>query len=432
MWTDQLSADGDALRARDPLDGDTQADVVIVGAGLAGLWTAYYVLDADPGLRVVVIDRAVAGTGPSTQGPGWCSPGALLATPTAGRDTGASREWRDALRDAVIEVGGVVAVEGIACDFAFDGAMAVATSPAQLARAHSARRLAAGSGDAVDELAADATRALLGGSVLGAFVDPHSARVHPGRLARGLVSVLSGLGVTFLDGTTAIRLSPRAVVTDHGTVRARHVVRATGAATPGLVSARSVLVASAPVPDAAWARTGLDTVQAVTDLAHAPVRLMRTADRRLVVSRMSPGGSAQPSAREIAQLRGVLARWLPGVAAAQELTHAWTRTTATGPQGTSLVGWDEHTGMAHAVGLGDDDVAGTNLAGRILADLLAGNDSPLTELATVGEAPFGAGSRRAAWVPRAGLALAGAADLEERFTGRPSVLTRALVQLRRR
>jgi glycine/D-amino acid oxidase-like deaminating enzyme len=404
--------------------------VAIVGGGLAGLWTAYYLLDADPGLRVVVLDRAVAGTGPSARGPGWCSPGALLAAPARGCDPATAQAWHAALRDSVIEVGGVVAVEDIACDFTFDGALAVATSPAQLARAQGIRRLAtdpAGTVDAVEELAEDPVRALLGGSALGAFVDPYSARVHPGRLARGLVSVLSGLGVTFVDGTAAVRLSPRAVVTDHGTVRARHVVRTTGAATPGLVTARSVLVASAPVPDAAWARTGLDTVQAVTDLGHAPVRLVRTADRRLVVSRMSRGGSTDPSAREIAHLREVLARWLPGIAAAQELTHAWTRTTATGPDGRPLVGWDEHTGMAHAVGLGDDDVAGANLAGRILADLITGEGSDGAGLAGVGHEPFDAGPRRAGARARVRVALAGTADLEERLTGRPSVVARTLL-----
>jgi glycine/D-amino acid oxidase-like deaminating enzyme len=413
---------------RPPLDGDTQADVVIVGGGLAGLWTAYYVLDADPGSRVVVIDRAVAGTGASAQGPGWCSPGAVLSTPGAGRAHEGTAGWRAALRDAVIEVGGVVAVEGIACDFAFDGALAVATPPAQLARARAAALLAADSGDVIDALRPDAVPGLLDGSVLGAFVDPHSARVHPGRLARGLVSVVSGLGATLVDSTTALRLSPRAVVTDRGTVRARHVVRTTGAATPGLVTARSVLLASAPVPDAAWARTGLDAVQAVTDLGHAPVRVVRTADRRLVVSHMAPGGSTSPSTREVAHLRGVLSRWLPGVGAAQELTHAWTRTTATGPDGGPLVGWDEHTGMAHAVGFGDDDVAGTNLAGRILADLVTGEDSPLVELADVGHDAFDAGTRRAALRSRARVVVAAAADAEERLTGRPSLVARALRQ----
>src|SRR4029453_18377765 len=58
-------ADGDDLPARPPLPGDRDADVAIVGAGFTGLWTAHSLLRADPHLRVVVLEREVAGFGAS-------------------------------------------------------------------------------------------------------------------------------------------------------------------------------------------------------------------------------------------------------------------------------------------------------------------------------------------------------------------------------
>ncbi|HEU4426226.1 MAG TPA: hypothetical protein VFR67_27120, partial [Pilimelia sp.] len=51
FWFDSLP--GAKLRPRAPLDGDTAADVAIVGAGYTGLWTAYYLHAIDPNRRVV-------------------------------------------------------------------------------------------------------------------------------------------------------------------------------------------------------------------------------------------------------------------------------------------------------------------------------------------------------------------------------------------
>ena len=43
-----LETAGDDLAPRPPLDGSTDADIAILGAGLTGLWTAYYLLRRDP------------------------------------------------------------------------------------------------------------------------------------------------------------------------------------------------------------------------------------------------------------------------------------------------------------------------------------------------------------------------------------------------
>src|SRR6266702_8673883 len=58
---------------RSSLPGSTEADVCIVGAGYTGLWTAYYLSRADPGLRIVVLEASFAGYGASGRNGGWCS-----------------------------------------------------------------------------------------------------------------------------------------------------------------------------------------------------------------------------------------------------------------------------------------------------------------------------------------------------------------------
>src|SRR5262249_35113798 len=72
-WHDSLEG-GDTLTPRAALPGDRQMDVAVVGAGFAGLWTAYYLLKADPSLRVVVIEAQTAGFGASGRNGGWCVP----------------------------------------------------------------------------------------------------------------------------------------------------------------------------------------------------------------------------------------------------------------------------------------------------------------------------------------------------------------------
>ncbi|CAN5183968.1 hypothetical protein BH09ACT8_BH09ACT8_11450 [soil metagenome] len=58
---------------RDPLPGDRDADVCIVGAGYTGLWTAYYLKQADPSLRIVLLEARFAGFGASGRNGGWLS-----------------------------------------------------------------------------------------------------------------------------------------------------------------------------------------------------------------------------------------------------------------------------------------------------------------------------------------------------------------------
>src|SRR4051812_49640151 len=70
MW---LETCGDDLTPRPALPGDTSCDVAVVGAGFTGLWTAWHLLRDDPTLRVVVIEREIAGWGASGRNGGWCS-----------------------------------------------------------------------------------------------------------------------------------------------------------------------------------------------------------------------------------------------------------------------------------------------------------------------------------------------------------------------
>src|SRR5260221_2306623 len=70
FWLDTLDED---LTPRPALQNSADVDVAILGAGYSGLWTAYYLLRENPGLRVAVVEKEIAGYGASGRNGGWCS-----------------------------------------------------------------------------------------------------------------------------------------------------------------------------------------------------------------------------------------------------------------------------------------------------------------------------------------------------------------------
>src|SRR5690349_14551108 len=121
---------------RPPLDGTVDADVCIVGAGFTGLWTAYYLLKARPGLSVVLLEAQIAGFGASGRNGGWCSalfPASVRALERRhGLD--AALAMRRAMNDTVTEIEKVAAAESIACDWVRGGTLYLARTAVQEAR----------------------------------------------------------------------------------------------------------------------------------------------------------------------------------------------------------------------------------------------------------------------------------------------------------
>ena len=122
---------------RPSLPGSLTADVCIVGGGYTGLWTAYYLKQAEPALRIVVLEAAFAGFGASGRNGGWLTsalPGSRerYARGPGGRD--AVLDLQRQLRETVDEVARVCEAEGIDADLVKGGELAVATTPAQLGR----------------------------------------------------------------------------------------------------------------------------------------------------------------------------------------------------------------------------------------------------------------------------------------------------------
>ncbi|WP_218917048.1 NAD(P)/FAD-dependent oxidoreductase, partial [Cellulomonas massiliensis] len=315
------------------------------------------------------------------------------------RDEEGSVRLRAALRDAVVEVGGTAAAEQIDCGFSYGGAVTVARNAAQLARLERAAEKEQAWGDDVRVLdAAQAREHARAEGVLGGTYSPDAAVLDPLRLVRGLADVVQARGARVHERTRVRRVSPGAVVTDHGTVRTPRVVRAAGAWTCRLSGSRDVaplvstFVATEPLPEFVWAQLGFAAHETVLDARRLHVRVRRSDDGRLVA-----GGPAVPdlgvverTGDPVGRLHRALTDLFP-VLADVRLTHRWDAPLGLRRDGRPAVGYDADDGLAWIEGVGDD-AAVANLAGRTVAALVAGTDDPLVHLPWVGH-------RSAAWEP---------------------------------
>ena len=435
---------------RASLPGDLDVDVAVVGAGFTGLWTAHYLAEADPSLRIAVLEAEVAGYGASGRNGGWCSalfPASLPSLAAMSDRPGALAQHR-AMRETVDEVARVVLAEDIDAHLVKGGTITLARNRAQWQRAQrevcDARAWGRGEDDVRLLDAREATSVLAGADTRGATYTPDCAVIHPGRLVRGLAEAVERRGVRIFERTRVTGIEAGRVRTEHGAVRAGTVLRATEGYTPMLpgqartvVPVYSLVIATEPLPAETWQQIGLARRETFTDHRHLIVYGQRTDDDRIVFGgRGAPyhlGSRVRPEfdrdERVFMKLYAALLDLLP-VLAGTRVTHAWGGALGIPRDWCASVGLDRGTGLGWAGGYVGDGVSTTNLAGRTLRDLVLRRDTDLTALPWVGH-------RSRPWEPEplrwlginTGLRAMTLADGEERLTRRPSLVARAVAPL---
>ncbi|WP_089101812.1 NAD(P)/FAD-dependent oxidoreductase [Streptomyces hyaluromycini] len=380
-------ADDGLPAVREPLDGDASANVVIVGGGYTGLWTAYYLKKAAPFLRVTVLEQKFCGYGASGRNGGW------LYNGIAGRDRYAALHGHEAavrlqkaMNETVDEVVAVAAAEGIDADLHKGGVLEVATTPAQLARLKAFHEHELSYGEKDRELygAGETRERIRVADAVGGTWTPHGARLHPVKLVKGLVAAVEALGVEIYESTPVTEIRPRHAVTPYGTVRAPYILRCTEGFTANLKGQKrtwlpmnSSMIATEPLTAEQWASVGWDGRETLGDMAHAYMYAQRTADGRIALggrgvpyrfgSRTDNDGRTQEATVEA--LREILVRFFPALAGVG-IEHAWSGVLGVPRDWCATVTLDRTTGLGWAGGYVGSGVATTNLAARTLRDLV--------------------------------------------------------------
>ena len=384
------------------LEGDHGADVVVVGGGYTGLWTAWHLLAAEPEADVVVLESGRCGHGPSGRNGGFVT-GMDLSLPALRRESGdaAAEAWVAAARETVDAVGAWCEAEGVDAWYRKGGELVVSTAAAQ----DGGVGFEAIDGVSVLGQSIDQARAHCDSPVFreGVFVRA-AATVHPARLAFGLRERLLARGARIYEGSRATGMRPVpegvAVQTASGQVRARTAVLAVCAASGTLGPLRNRLTVSSshivctePVPDVIE-QLGWDGGEAITD-GRALLHYMRTTrDGRIVFGwaggRMAagarPGGRMEVDHQVIEQVRADLVRFFPQLAG-RRMAHAWGGPIDVSPtHRPAIVGLRALPAWA-AFGYTGNGVGPSHLFGRTLAALALDRRDPVTRLPFVEPPP---------------------------------------------
>jgi glycine/D-amino acid oxidase-like deaminating enzyme len=384
------------------LRGEAAADVVILGGGYTGLWTAWFLTERAPGIDVAVLESGVCGSGASGRNGGFVGPWWDAAHELGARygDEAAAASCRASDR-SVRAIGEWCAANGVDAWYRPAPYLEVASSPAQDGAWSSAVAACSrlGAPDGFRELSPDEVQSVCRSPVLRGGAAMTGATVQPARLARGLRRVLLQRGVRIFERTPALRLARGVLVeTPSGSVRARRAVlgmNAWAGRWPGLrrtlVVRGSYILLTAPAPER-LAELGWTGGEPICDVRTALHYFRTTPDGRIAFggvgrargTRVGPGYDHDalsldwvrdgfhrifPSFRDVPIEEG----W-GGPVDISATRHPWFGT---------LPGGAVHYG----VGYSGHGVAQAHLGGRVLSALALDAEEEITRLPMVDREP---------------------------------------------
>ncbi len=398
-----LQTSGDDLTPRPPLRQSIDVDVAILGGGYTGLWTAYYLLCADPTLKVAILEKEIVGFGASGRNGGWCSSkfpvSPAMLEQRYGREK--ARSLLLAMNDTVAEVARVCQRENIDAHFHKGGILTLARSNHHVPMLRSAfdgyARL--GLEQQYKLLTADQVRERVRvTNACGGLYAPENASLHPGRLVRGLARSIEKRGGTIYEKTDVLSFErgPSAkLITTAGEIRARQAIVLAGESyltrLPNLhrvvLPVYSLIVLTEPLTDAQWNEIGWQNRESLASCNYTVDYLTRTADGRILFgSRGAPyrfgskiSEEQDRHAETHAHIKQLVVEWFPTLRDIR-FTHEWGGSVGMPRDWMPMVEFDPNTRIATARGYTGQGVSTTNLAGRILAELISGRPTSLSQL----------------------------------------------------
>jgi len=388
----------------DPVQSGSAFDVVIIGAGFTGLWTAVHLLNRDPTLRIAILDAVQPGFGASGRNGGWCSAAAPMSLEYVAQLSSRQQaiDLQHALNDTVDQIGLFIQSHNIKCGWQKSGTLTFATIPAHLM--HSENTVKSyrdfGFGDEqISVLNAEqaATRINVHGA-LGATYTPHCATIHPAQLVDGLVRYLLSRDVLFFGQSrvTSFGNGVVAAKTPHGPVsmQTEWAIRATEGFTAHLSHYRravapiySYMIATEPLSRDIWEQLGWNGRETFADARHSVIYAQRTPDDRIAfggrgapykfASNINPKFDMNRAVHD--RIEATMKQLFPAVADV-EITHRWGGVLGAHRNWCTSVSVDPDARIAAAGGYVGDGVAFTHLAARAIADRITRTESTESRL----------------------------------------------------
>ena len=379
-----------------PLQGDTEADLAVVGGGYTGLLSAIAVRDRFPERRVVLLEAEICGSGASGRNAGMALPGCGADLDRLETMLGADGARRAAawLADGPRRLLTMARRIGAAGGIDQTGSLALARTTRQERAQRRLARVYARLGVDAEVLDAAAVRREVDAPRYrsGFHLPGGHLLIDPLRFVRALRAAAIDAGVVVHESTPVLDVARGPILrlaTPGGTVSAPAMVLATNAYSPRLGFFRNrvapvhvACVATAPLAPAARAALGWRRRQALWEEGRVYHFLRLTADDRVLiggggVAYHTGDGLEHDGVRDFRRLEAALARIFPALAGAA-ITHRWTGPVGFARDFLPSVGVTRGArNIYYAVGYTGHGVALSHLAARLICDLYAG--APIEE-----------------------------------------------------
>jgi len=409
QYTSFWLADPGRPEALPALTGDTTCDLLVVGGGYTGLWTALVAKERDPSRDVVLVEGQEVGWAASGRNGGFCA-----ASLTHGFFNGLER-WPSELRtlerlghENLQAIEDAVERYGIDCDWERTGELDVATEPHQVEELREGAEQMAEYGINAEFLDAEAMRAEVDSPTFlaGLWDKDGVAMVHPAKLAWGLKRACMELGVRIFEHTPATGLAESghgmAVRTPFGRVFARHVALGTNIfpnlvkrVRPFLAPVYDFALMTEPLTDEQLASIGWKNRQGLGDCNNQFHYFRISADNRILWGGYDAiyhfGGKVRaeydhrPETYE--KLAGHFFTAFPQLAGIK-FSHAWGGAIDTCSRFSAFFGTAHKGKVSYAVGYTGLGVGATRFGAEVMLDLLSGERTERTELKMVKTKPL--------------------------------------------
>lgn len=395
-----------------PFSGDTETDLLVIGGGFSGLWTALLAKEADPARDVLLIEGSRIGWAASGRNGGFCA-----ASITHGFDNGLSR-WPEELdvltrlgRDNLDAIADTIDRYGIECSFERTGDIALATDPHHLDGLAEAPSTGAEYGEKLEllnrEQVAERVRSP---RYIGGIADRDGvAMVNPARLAWGLRAACLQLGVRIHEQTRATDFGA-----DHGStleirtesdsgpgvIRSARIALATNAFPPLLRRLKHYVVAvydyvlvTEPLSAEQWATIGWEGREGLSNIGNQFHYYRRTDDGRILFGGYDAIYQRRVDARhdQREESFALLAEHLVEVFPVLEgirFSHKWGGAIDTCSRFSAFFGTARDGRVAYAAGFTGLGVGATRFGASVMLDLLDGRDTERTRTRMVSSMPL--------------------------------------------
>jgi glycine/D-amino acid oxidase-like deaminating enzyme len=419
------------INYRKPISKNDSFDVVVIGAGFSGLWSAFHLKQFQPNLKIAVLEKEYVGFGASGRNGGWASAEYPTSSNRLIKENGLEsyKNLRTAITKSIDEIGEIAKSNNWQIDYAKGGALVFARGNAQLSRISKE----------IDEehqlLNKSQTTDLLNiPSALGSVFTPHCAALNPFKLVRALADHLEKLGVMIYEQSSVSEIRDKQVEVNGFNVNCTFSIRATEAFTPRKwmgnrqIPIYSLMVATEPLSNEVVKEIRNTQRATFQEACHLITYAQITSDNRLALggrgvryklfSRLSERSEIDNRMHSALERRA--RSWFPQITNAK-FEYRWGGAVALTRRWQAYLNFDRATGRAEIGGYVGDGVTLSYLVAKTLAE-------KMSNIKTANLPFIDQGIGR--WEPEpirylavnAGFKATVLADYEEKITNRPSLL----------